>query len=434
MSFCGVTVTANKLANLPTHKKRRSNRSCSRGPIIGRIYWIYSIWISPGEPESLRFFERWEPQRSADKGLEYIPSAAISIIMATDEEAFARLCQAAFRQADPVGLAVLLAIERNDFAAGLAANPLPDAAVGGFKQALLAIGVPEGGQHLPDAQVVRLRAIKNAQRELFHVQNTQRQHDLVRQLLDAFPKQPGAVDSPTLCAEPQPVATAAAQFVARNISNIGAHPFLHGLRATLALQLERPRRCVIWRTPLTTISQSGGEAFASDAVTTLQRLHFFLSGTEPHQPADPHQEEVDGWADWQTHPRWSDRAIIGVLEQLPTSEQLEARPAVRFSTVFRFVSRLIVVCSDAQGERRWVNPLAVAAAGSATAEGGGSIRGVDQSIIDSFHIHDTFEEWHHSAAENPSDDQECEDLRGLYSKLQLHFTVYFSIDFQLIFD
>eukprot|EP01043_Picozoa_sp_COSAG02_P063365 COSAG02_NODE_8961_length_2381_cov_1.277388_3_plen_68_part_01 len=65
----------------------------------------------------------------------------------THEVAFATLCQRAFRDGDAVAAAVLLGVERNDFAVGLSSNPLPDAHVGPFKMALIEVGIPEGTQH-----------------------------------------------------------------------------------------------------------------------------------------------------------------------------------------------------------------------------------------------------------------------------------------------
>lgn len=204
---------------------------------------------------------------------------------AAREVAFAALCQRAFRTGDPAAAAVLLGVERNDFAAGLLDNPLPDAHVGPFKMALAEVGVPDGTQHLPEEHVARLRLLKNQQRELFHVQNTARQHQLVAELLrDCAVHQPSA-PTPSLCREPQAAAQAAARFMGAHTANIGAHSFIHGLRVALERQLATPAACIIWRLPETTLSQSGGEVFAQKAVKLLTALHFFVLEVTPHRAA-----------------------------------------------------------------------------------------------------------------------------------------------------
>lgn len=199
--------------------------------------------------------------------------------------AFAALCQRAFRTGDPVAAAVLLGVERNDFAAGLLDNPLPDAHVGPFKVALVEVGVPEGTQHLAEEHVAQMRLLKNQQRELFHVQNTAHQHELVAQLLrDCTVSQPSTA-TPSLCRDPQAAVQAATRFMGVHVGNIGAHSFIHGLRATLERQLTTPAACIIWRLPETTLSQSGGDVFAHDAVKLLTALHFFVLDVMPHRAA-----------------------------------------------------------------------------------------------------------------------------------------------------
>ena len=243
---------------------------------------------------------------------------------ATHEAAFAALCQRAFSNGDAVASAVLLGVERNDFAVGLRANPLPDAHVGPFKMALVEIGVPEGTQHLPEEHVAKMRELKNQQRALFHMHNTARQHQLVAELLrDCAVSEPSA-PTPALCADPRSTVHAAARFVETHMGNIGAHSFIRGLRATLEQQLATPASCVIWRIPEPTLSQSGGEAFAHDAVNLMTALHFFVLEVMPHRPvaASDHPGSTgtvardvgeDGWVDWQAHPQCSDRCIMAVL-------------------------------------------------------------------------------------------------------------------------
>lgn len=184
-------------------------------------------------------------------------AAAPGAMEAAHEAAFAALCQRAFRDGDEVAAAVLLGVERNDFAAGLSGRALPDAHVGPFKMSLREIGVPEGVQHLPEEHVARMRSLKNQQRELFHVDNTERQHQLVAELLRASTSSQPAPASAALCAEPQATVQAAARFSDAHRPNIGAHPFLQGLRSTLEEQLASPAACIIWRTSATTLSQSG---------------------------------------------------------------------------------------------------------------------------------------------------------------------------------
>ncbi len=253
----------------------------------------------------------------------------------THEVAFAALCQRAFRGGDAVAAAVLLGVERNDFAVGLSSNPLPDAHVGPFKIALIEVGIPEGTQHLAEEHVARMRAVKNQQRELFHVHNTARQHQVVAELLrDCAFSQPRA---PTdLSTDPHSTLQATTRFVSAHQGNIGAHSFIHGLRVTLERQLETPASCIIWRVPETTLSQSGGEVFAHDAVKLLTALHFFVLEIVPQQTAtttEPSAQiatsareghDEDGWIDWQAHPQWNDRSIVAVLRCALVSTTLTA--------------------------------------------------------------------------------------------------------------
>ena len=239
---------------------------------------------------------------------------------AAAEAALRDWCQRAFSHADPVGAALLLAVERNDFALGLNSHPLADGDVGAFREALRSVGVAEGAQHLPEERVGQMRAVKNSERELFHERNTAAQHSHLRALLAAAPP-----PSPAWRGEPELAAEAASRFVAEHRGNIGTHPFLGGLRATLEAQLSAPQRAQVWRTPWALLSQSGGEAFATAAVTLLsQVLGFELLQVLDCNAADA---EGDGWVDWQTHPAWSDRGIGLTLSCLPAAAELEARPA-----------------------------------------------------------------------------------------------------------
>lgn len=255
---------------------------------------------------------------------------ADSVIMEpTHEEAFVKLCQRSFRDGDTMAGAVLLGVERNDFALGLQAQPLPDTLMGQFKMALVDIGVPQGTQHLPEDHVSRMRALKNEQRALFHTHNTERQHQLVAEILrDCNLSQPSA-PGPLLCSVSRDDHTgsviSAARFMSAHVGNVGAHSFIHGLRVTLEQQLATPASCIIWRIPETTLSQAGGETFVHDAVKLLTALHFFVLEFKSHQ--DPmaieqgaqkqanagDADHEDGWIDWQAHPQWSDRSIEAVL-------------------------------------------------------------------------------------------------------------------------
>jgi hypothetical protein len=119
---------------------------------------------------------------------------------------------------------------------------------------------------------------------------------------------------------------AVTRFVAEQRENIGAHPFLQGLRALMEAQLEAPVACLVWRTPHVLLSQSGGEHFMATAVALLRSgLGFSLLpqnvGGEGVTSTD------DGCADWQTHPGWSDVHARAVLRRLPGEHELEGRAA-----------------------------------------------------------------------------------------------------------
>lgn len=175
---------------------------------------------------------------------------------------FETTCRDFFFRGDRLAGAVLHAIESADptcpadvrdpaaFAARLSA------ALGG--RALASLG---------DDGRAELREIRDRIRGQFHAQNTEVQRTELELLLVAS-RERTALLAGRHATPPGGDTQRLEQFVSSHRTNVGTHPFMAGLSATLRAQLRQPR-CVTWLLDDAVLTQAGGLGFAEAAVELL---------------------------------------------------------------------------------------------------------------------------------------------------------------------
>ena len=209
----------------------------------------------PVQPSAARV-EQWQWQQLLTTASQRAPT------MSGSTAGFETTCRDFFFLGDRLAGAVLHAIESADptcpadvrdpaaFAARLSA------ALGG--RALASLG---------DDGRAELREIRDRIRGQFHAQNTEVQRTELELLLVAS-RERTALLAGRHATPPGGDTQRLEQFVSSHRTNVGTHPFMAGLSATLRAQLRQPR-CVTWLLDDAVLTQAGGLGFAEAAVELL---------------------------------------------------------------------------------------------------------------------------------------------------------------------
>ena len=198
---------------------------------------------------------------------------------------------------------------------------------------------------LGDDGRAELREIRDRIRGQFHTQNTEVQRAELELLLISS-RERTALLAGRHATPPGGDTQRLQQFVSSHRSNVGTHPFMAGLSATLHAQLRQPR-CVAWLLDDAVLTQAGGLGFAEAAVELLvEGLGFQHSAPEDieGQSDGSHvrsssrtQHQCSGvlvaWDSawiwivqvWVVSANLSDDEIQILLELLPPSSELYAR-------------------------------------------------------------------------------------------------------------
>ena len=263
-------------------------------------------------------------------------------------EGFESACRDFFFRGDRLAGAVLFAIESDDPSCPAS---LSDTAA--FEARLSAALDGRALSSLGDNDRAELRKLRDRIRGQFHEHNTEVQRTELELLLTASRERTPLLAGRHSSTPPGGDTQRLKQFVASHRSNVGAHPFLAGLSATLSTQLRQPR-CVVWLLDDAVLTQSGGLGFAEASVELLvEGLGFEHSAPEDveGQSASSHVSSssccqlrrVDSFAgctifagawisvlashvqEWAVSANLSDDEIQIMLGLLPTSSELYAR-------------------------------------------------------------------------------------------------------------
>lgn len=227
---------------------------------------------------------------------------------------FETACRDFFFKGDRLAGAVLHAIESGDPACPATCDPEQ------FETALAAATDGWGLAALGDEGRAELRAIRDRIRGQFHAQNTEVQRTELALLLQASSERTALLPGGT---PPGGDAQRLEHFVRAHRANVGAHPFLAGLSATLTAQLGQASR-IMWTLDDAVLTQAGGLSFAEAAVELLTEG----LGFERPPPADLEQQAADGSArEWVVWGALSDAEIGILLGYFPAPSDLFARAA-----------------------------------------------------------------------------------------------------------
>jgi hypothetical protein len=197
-------------------------------------------------------------------------------------EGFEAACRDFFFRGDRLAGAALHAIEAAD--ATCPQEIHPEAFQRALQQALDGRTLASLG----DEGRGELREIRGRVRGQFHAQNTEVQRTELALLLEAS-RERTALLAGRHTAPPGGDTQRLQQFVASHHANVGAHPFLAGLSATLRAQL-RQASTVVWMLDDAVLTQAGGLGFAEAAVELLVEGLGFEHGFPTCTAADPEQQ------------------------------------------------------------------------------------------------------------------------------------------------
>lgn len=178
-------------------------------------------------------------------------------------DGFETACRDFFFRGDSVAGAVLFAIESGDPSCPASVS---DPTV--FEARLSAALDGRALASLGDDGRAELRELRDRIRGQFHAQNTEVQRTELQLLLATSRERTALLAGRHSATPPGGDTQRLKQFVASHRRNVGTHPFMAGLSATLSAQLQQPR-CVVWLLDDAVLTQSGGLGFAEAAVELL---------------------------------------------------------------------------------------------------------------------------------------------------------------------
>lgn len=183
--------------------------------------------------------------------------------IASGRAGFETACRDFFFRGDSLAGAVLHAIETAD-----PSCPAEISDATAFAHRLSAALDGRVLASLSDGGRAELRAIRDSIRGQFHAQNTEVQRTELELLLAASRERKALLAGRHSPTPPGGDTQRLRQFVSSHRTNVGSHPFLAGLSATLGAQLKESR-CVVWLLDDAVLTQSGGLAFAEATVELL---------------------------------------------------------------------------------------------------------------------------------------------------------------------
>ena len=216
---------------------------------------------------------------------------------------FEAACRAFFFRGDRLAGAVLHAIETAD------PTCPSDADAAQFEAELSRALGGQGLGTLSDADRAAMRATRDRIRGEFHAQNTEDQRSELERLVAASQSRSSLGTTPP-GGDSQRLRT----FLASHASNVGAHPFIAGLEATLREQMGEASR-IRWSLDDAVLTQAGGLEFTEAAVELL----LVALGFEARARDDVEQGSGSGQREWVVSAALSD-AELGALLRLMQAE------------------------------------------------------------------------------------------------------------------
>ena len=219
---------------------------------------------------------------------------------------FEAACRAFFFRGDRLAGAVLHAIETADPACP------SDADAAQFEAELSRALGGQGLGTLSDADRAAMRATRDRIRGEFHAQNTEDQRSELERLVAASQSRSSLGTTPP-GGDSQRLRT----FLASHASNVGAHPFIAGLEATLREQMGEASR-LRWSLDDAVLTQAGGLEFTEAAVELL----LVALGFEARD--DVEQGSGSGQREWVVSAALSDAELAALLRLMPEASELFA--------------------------------------------------------------------------------------------------------------